>query len=48
MFQNEKYNFSVYRNNVKKAAERMRLLGEIGHSAEQKDIKDRIYRIDSG
>ena len=36
----------MYRKNITKAAERLRLLGETGHFAEQKDIKTGVDNID--
>jgi hypothetical protein len=48
LFSSEKYNFSVYRNNIKKAATRLKLLCDTGHVAEQKYIKDRVDGLDYG
>ncbi|KAH8807320.1 hypothetical protein F5884DRAFT_340380 [Xylogone sp. PMI_703] len=41
------YDFQVYLDNVKARAMRLKTLGEIGHVAEQRDIKDRIDNLDS-
>jgi hypothetical protein len=48
LFPSEKYNFGVYQNNIKRAATRLKLLCEIGHVAEQKDIKRRVDDVGSG
>ncbi|KAJ3521898.1 hypothetical protein NM208_g13090 [Fusarium decemcellulare] len=37
-----KYDFNTYLDNVKKAAARLKMLCEIAHAAEQKDMKDRV------
>ncbi|KAK0636782.1 hypothetical protein B0T17DRAFT_89961 [Bombardia bombarda] len=43
-----KYNFDLYRQNIAKTAERLKMLCDTGHAAEQKYIKDRIDDVDSG
>ena len=48
MLPRAKYNFSTYLVNIKKTATRLKELCDIGHVAEQKDIKERIEIMGSG
>lgn len=48
MLPRTKYNFSMYLENVKKVAARLKTLCEVGHMAEQKHITESIGFLNSG
>lgn len=48
MLPRTKYNFSIYLDNVKKIAARLKTLCEAGHIAEQKHIAKSIESLDFG
>lgn len=48
MLPRTKYNFSVYLENVKRVATRLKTLCEAGHIAEQKHITQSIEILNSG
>lgn len=48
MLPRTKYNFSIYLENVKAVAARLKTLCEAGHVAEQKHIAESIEILNSG
>lgn len=48
MLPRTKYNFSIYLDNVKKVAARLKTLCETGHIAEQRHISESIEFLNSG
>lgn len=48
MLPRTKYNFSIYLENIKRVAARLKTLCEAGHIAEQKHITESIESLNSG